>query len=86
MSSFIGNRRYEFSLYSDGQLIDRRNGRTLKDECNGTRRWLYAKSSVPIIDGRYVLRNIWIDYVDLEHGKIEFTAMVKRLKEEIQND
>lgn len=78
MSNFMCNRRYEFSLYRDGKLVDRRNGRTLKDEYNGTRYWLYAKLSVPVIDGGYVLRNINIEYVDLEHGKIEFTALVKR--------
>lgn len=86
MSSFICNRRYQFSLYRDGQLIDRRNGRTLKDDCDGTRNWLYAKSSVLLIEGGYVLRDICMDYVDLECGKIEFTALVKRLKEEVQND
>lgn len=61
--------------------MDRRNGRTLKDDCNGTRHWLYAKSSVPIIEGKYVLRDLCIDYVDLESGKIEFTALVTRLRE-----
>lgn len=80
MSSFVCNRRYGFSLYSDGRLVDRRYGRPLQDEYNGTRRWLYAKLSVPLIEGEYVLRNIHIDYVDLEHGKIEFTALVKRLE------
>jgi len=83
MTGFMYNHRYKFSLYRDGQLVDRRNGRTLKDECNGTRNWLYAKSSVPIIEGKYVLRDLRIDYVDLESGKIEFTALVTRLREEM---
>lgn len=83
---FVCNRRYEFSLYRDGQLVDRRNGRTLKyDDYNGTRYWLYANLSVPSIDGEYVLRNIRIEYADLEKGKIEFTALVKRLEQRTEN-
>lgn len=79
MTNFVCNRRYEFSLYRDGHLVDRRNGRTLKyDYYKGTHYWLFANLFAPIIDGEYVLRNIRIEYADLEHGKIEFTALVKR--------
>jgi hypothetical protein len=70
------NRRHEFVLNGDYQIIDNSTGEIVVEDMRGKRTWLYAESTnIGTVDG-YVLTGVKILHVDLIERSVVFSALV----------